>query len=57
MGKTKLTVNQRWKRVHDCKDYIRNYIQLDRIHKIDVEVVSAFWEHIPADKKVLLEWE
>lgn len=56
-GQTTMTANQRWKGVHDCKDYIRNYIQLHRIHKLDVKVVSAFWEHIPADKKVLLEWE
>ncbi|EHJ12640.1 hypothetical protein CWATWH0003_2656 [Crocosphaera watsonii WH 0003] len=38
-------------------DYIRNYIQLHRIHQLDVAVVSAFWEHIPPEKKVLLEWE
>ncbi|CCQ58145.1 MAG: GIY-YIG nuclease family protein [Crocosphaera sp.] len=57
VGETKRTAFQRWKGVHDCKDYIRNYIQLHRIHKLDVAVVSAFWEHIPPDKKVLLEWE
>ena len=56
-GQTKMTANQRWKGVHDCKDYIRNYLQLHRIHKVDVEVVFAFWEHIPPEKKVLLEWE
>ncbi|EAZ88297.1 GIY-YIG nuclease family protein [Crocosphaera chwakensis] len=56
-GETKLTVNKRWSGVHNCKDYIRNYLQLHRIHKLDVGVVSAFWEHIPPDKKVLLEWE
>ncbi len=57
VGETKLTASQRWKGVHDCKDYIRNYVQLHRNHKLDVAVNSAFWEHIPADKKVLLEWE
>ncbi len=56
-GETKRTATQRWKGIHDCKNYIRNYIQLHRIHKLDVAVVSAFWEHIPPDKKVLLEWE
>ena len=56
-GETKLTANQRWSGVHDCKDYIRNYIQLHRIHNLDVAVVSAFWEHIPPEKKILLKWE
>ena len=56
-GQTKMTANQRWSGFHYCKDYIRNYIQLHRIHKLDVAVVSAFWQHIPPDKKVLLEWE
>ena len=56
-GETKLTANQRWSGVHDCKDYIRNYIQLHRIHNLDVGVVSAFWEHIPPQKKILLKWE
>lgn len=54
-GETQKTAAQRWKGVHDCKNYIENYIQLHRIHKLDVAVVSAFWEHIPPDKKVLLE--
>ena len=57
VGETKLTANQRWSGTHDCKYYIRNYIELHRIHKLDVAVNSAFWEHIPPEKKVLLEWE
>lgn len=57
VGQTKLSVHQRWAGVHDCKDYIANYIELHRIHKVDVAVVSAFWTDIPADKKLLLEWE
>lgn len=57
VGETKLTADQRWRGTHDCKDYILNYIELHRRYDLEVEVVSAFWLHIPPDKNTLLAWE
>jgi len=57
VGETKLTPNQRWQGTHDCKDYILQYIELHRRHQLVVEVVSAFWPHIPPQKKILQQWE
>jgi hypothetical protein len=57
VGETKLTPNQRWQGTHDCKDYILQYIELHRRHQLTVEVVSAFWPHIPPQKKILQQWE
>lgn len=57
VGETKLTPNQRWQGTHDCKDYILQYIELHRRYQLVVEVVSAFWPHIPPQKKILQQWE
>jgi len=57
VGETKLTATKRWTGTHYCKQYILNYIEMHRRYKLDVAVVSAFWQHIPPDKKVLLAWE
>lgn len=41
--------NQRWKGVHDCKRYIRNYIAAHRTHNLNVSVSIGFWTHAPAE--------
>lgn len=40
--------NQRWKGVHDCKRYVRNYIAAHRMHSLPVSVSIGFWPHAPA---------
>jgi hypothetical protein len=40
--------NQRWKGVHDCKRYVRNYIAAHRIHRLPASVSIGFWTHAPA---------
>jgi hypothetical protein len=57
VGETKLTAHKRWKGVHYCRNYILNYIELHRRYELDVSVVSAFWTHVPPDKKILHQWE
>lgn len=57
VGETKLTAHQRWSGTHYCKDYSMRYIELHRRYKLEVAVCSAFWQHVPPDKKVLLKWE
>lgn len=39
--------NQRWKGVHDCKRYVRNYIAAHRVHNLPVKVSIGFWPHAP----------
>jgi hypothetical protein len=39
--------NQRWKGVHDCKRYVRNYIEAHRSHSLPVSVRICFWPHAP----------
>ncbi len=39
--------NQRWKGVHDCKRYVRNYIAAHRVHHLCVSVSIGFWPHAP----------
>jgi hypothetical protein len=39
--------NQRWKGVHDCKRYVRNYIAAHRVHGLSVSVGIGFWPHAP----------
>ena len=57
VGETKLSAGDRWAGTHDCKDYILNYIQLHRQYGLEVAIASAFWHHVPAQKKKLQEWE
>jgi hypothetical protein len=39
--------SQRWKGVHDCKRYVRNYIESHRPHNLPVSVRIGFWPHAP----------
>ncbi|MGA1622790.1 MAG: GIY-YIG nuclease family protein [Synechocystis sp.] len=57
VGETKLSADRRWQGSHDCKDYILNYIELHRRYDYPVEVVAAFWPHLPPEKKTLQAWE
>ncbi|MEY2985345.1 MAG: hypothetical protein RLZZ568_1962 [Cyanobacteriota bacterium] len=57
IGETKLSVDHRWQGSHDCKDYILNYIERHRQYGLAVEVVAAFWPHLPPEKKTLQLWE
>ena len=52
IGESKHSPKKRWKGVHDCKDYIFNYIELHRKYKITVEVVSAFYFNVPTERKL-----
>lgn len=56
-GETKLTAQKRWQGTHDCKSYISRYVELHRRYRQDVAIVSAFWIHLPSQKKLLREWE
>ena len=57
VGETKQTAKQRWNGVHDCKDYVSNYIELHRKYKLEVRVCSAFWYDSPSDRKSRLKLE
>ncbi len=57
VGETKQTAKQRWNGVHDCKDYVTNYIELHRKYKLEVRVCSAFWYDTPSDRKSRLKLE
>lgn len=41
--------NQRWKGVHDCKDYLHNYVAAHRIHNLPVQVTISFWREAPSE--------
>jgi hypothetical protein len=43
--------NTRWKGVHDCKRYVRNYITAHRLHGLSVKVQIGFWCHAPAEMR------
>lgn len=57
VGETMQTAKQRWNSTHDCKDYIKGYIELHRKYELDVRVCSAFWFDTPADRKSRLNLE
>jgi hypothetical protein len=57
IGESKLSAHQRWSGVHDAKDYLMRYIELHRHYEIEVQPGSAFWYHVPPQKKILREWE
>ncbi len=57
VGETKQTVKQRWNGVHDCKDYVMNYIELHRKYDLEVRVCSAFWYDTPPERKARLKLE
>ena len=50
VGETKQTAKERWAD-HDCKDYILNYKELHRRHKMKSLVNSCFWYNTPNDRK------
>ena len=43
--------NQRWKGVHDCKRYVKNYITAHRHHQLPVAVRIGFWPHAPGETR------
>ena len=57
VGETKQTPKQRWNGTHDCKDYIKSYIELHRKYQLEVRVCSAFWFDTPAERKNRLKLE
>ncbi|WP_019506087.1 hypothetical protein [Pleurocapsa sp. PCC 7319] len=57
VGETMQTAKDRWTGVHDCRDYISNYIELHRKYDLDVKVCSAFWYDTPANRTARLKLE
>ena len=57
VGETKLSIKQRWKGVHDCKDYIDAYVSLHRKYKMDFAVNMAFNVSAPSDRTQRLKLE
>ena len=65
VGETMQTAKQRWNGVHDCRDYIMNYIELHRKYDLEVKVCSAFWYDTPEnraarlklERKLILRWQ
>lgn len=51
VGETKRTPTQRWKGIHDAKQYIMNYISLHRRYGLDVAVAAAFWWDAPVQTR------
>ncbi|MGB8698843.1 MAG: hypothetical protein WCD18_05450, partial [Thermosynechococcaceae cyanobacterium] len=49
--------NQRWKGVHDCKRYVRNYITAHRCQTLPVSVGIGFWTHAPAETRARQRFE
>ena len=41
VGETKQTPKARWNATHDCKNYIKSYIELHRKYQLEVRVCSA----------------
>ena len=57
VGETMQTARQRWNGVHDCKDYVMNYVELHRKYKLEVKMCSAFWYDTPENRKGRLKLE
>jgi hypothetical protein len=57
VGETKQTPKARWNGTHDCKDYIKSYIELHRKYKLEVRVCSAFWFDTESDRALRLKLE
>ncbi|MUG92839.1 GIY-YIG nuclease family protein [Scytonema sp. UIC 10036] len=43
--------NKRWKGVHDCKDYIANYLELHYRYGLQTAVGIKFWWDAPLQRK------
>ncbi len=57
IGETMQTAKQRWNGVHDCRDYIANYIELHRKYNLEVKICSAFWYDTPENRTARLKLE
>ncbi len=57
VGETMQTAKQRWNGVHDCRDYIMNYIELHRKYDLEVRICSAFWYDTPDNRTARLKLE
>jgi len=57
VGETMQTAKQRWNGVHDCRDYIMNYIELHRKYDLEVKICSAFWYDTPENRTARLKLE
>ncbi|MEL6437720.1 MAG: hypothetical protein AAFQ80_00490 [Cyanobacteria bacterium J06621_8] len=65
VGETLQTAKQRWNGVHDCRDYIMNYIEIHRKYDLEVQVCSAFWYDTPEnrtgrlklERELILRWQ
>jgi hypothetical protein len=57
VGETKQSPKARWNSTHDCKDYIKGYIELHRKYQLEVRVCSAFWFDTPSDLSYRLKLE
>jgi hypothetical protein len=51
VGETKLSPKERWHN-HDCKNYLKKYLELHRLYQIQVTIRSAFWWGIPQQRKL-----
>ncbi len=56
VGETKQTPKQRWG-VHDCRDYISNYLQLHYKHQLKTFVGIGFWWDTPTERKARQQLE
>lgn len=57
VGETKLSIKQRWKGVHDCKEYIDAYVSLHRKYKLDFAISMAFNVSVPSNRPQRLALE
>lgn len=57
VGETKQTPKARWNGTHDCKNYIKSYIELHLRYKLEVRVCSAFWFDTPSGRTNRLKLE
>lgn len=51
VGETKQSPTERWTS-HDCKNYLKHYIELHRNYQLKVTIRSAFLWGIPQSKKL-----
>lgn len=57
VGETKLSIKQRWKGVHDCKEYIDAYVSLHRRYNLQFAVNMAFNVSVPTNRPQRLALE
>lgn len=57
VGETKQTPKARWNSTHDCKDYIKGYVELHRKYQLEVRICFAFWFDTPGDRASRLKLE